>query len=94
MAGSADEEKGGILDKIGDAKTDPEILISKIHFDEILRQLSPEEAYLLNALFGEGQSPKEVANTLHINRNAVDQRKRRLLIKVKKLIERSLNEQR
>lgn len=63
-----------------------ESTIKKVMLDEALSKLSDEEHYLIAQLFYLQRTEREMAEELGVFRNAVHSQKRRILKKLKKLL--------
>ena len=63
-----------------------ELAIKKVMLDEALSKLSNEEHYLITQLFYLQRTEREMAEELGVFRNAVHSQKRRILKKLKKLL--------
>lgn len=54
---------------------------------EVLTTLSEEEYFIIQALFYQKKTQFEIANELHISQQSVSKRKKRILQKIRKMIE-------
>ena len=64
-----------------------ESVIDKIMLDQALEKLSDEERYLITQLFYLGRTERELADELGVYRNAIHLQKKKILAKLKKIIE-------
>ena len=62
-------------------------MVLKIMLDEALAKLSDEERYLITQLFYFSRSEKDIATELNVTRRTINNRKRGILRKLRKLIE-------
>lgn len=62
-------------------------MVLKIMLDEVLAKLSDEERYLITQLFYFSRSEKDIATELNVTRRTINNRKRGILRKLRKLIE-------
>ncbi len=64
-----------------------ESVIDKIMLDQALEKLSDEERYLITQLFYFGRTERDLADELGVYRNAIHLQKKKILAKLKKIIE-------
>lgn len=62
-------------------------MVLKIMLDEALAKLSDEERYLITQLFYFSRSEKDMATELNVTRRTINNRKRGILRKLRRLIE-------
>ena len=65
-----------------------ESVTEKIMLDQALEKLSDEERYLITQLFYFGRTEQELAAELKVTRRTVNNRKRKILSKLRELLER------
>lgn len=65
-----------------------ESITDKIMLKQALEKLSDEERYLITQLFYFGRSEAELATELNITRRTINNRKRKILSKLRELIEK------
>ena len=64
-----------------------ESVIDKIMLDQALEKLSDEERYLITQLFYFGRTERDLADELGVYRNSIHLQKKKILAKLKKIIE-------
>lgn len=62
-------------------------MVLKIMLDEVLAKLSDEERFLITQLFYFMRSEKDMAEELGVTRRTVSNRKHKILLKLRKLID-------
>lgn len=65
-----------------------ESVTEKIMLDQALEKLSDEERYLITQLFYFGRTAQDLATELQVSRHTINNRKRKILLKLRELIEK------
>lgn len=65
-----------------------ESVTEKIMLEKALEKLSDEERYLITQLFYFGRTARDLATELQVSRHTINNRKRKILLRLRKLIEK------